>query len=56
VLTRADSFKGIEQHPIVANAGQMLIVASLREPTVKWGLIDRMLVAAQAAGCRRSCA
>jgi ribosome biogenesis GTPase len=50
VLTRADSFKGIQQHPIVANAGQMLIVASLREPNVKWGLIDRMLVAAQSGG------
>jgi ribosome biogenesis GTPase len=47
VLTRTDSFKGIEQHPIVANAEQMLIVASLRHPTVKWGLIDRMIVAAR---------
>src|SRR5688500_18241813 len=36
VLTRTDSFKGVEQHPIVANADQMLIVASLRHPTVKW--------------------
>jgi ribosome biogenesis GTPase len=52
VLTRADSFKGTEQHPIVANAGQMLIVASLRDPLVKWGLIDRMLVAARAGGLR----
>jgi ribosome biogenesis GTPase len=52
VLTRADSFKGNTQHPIVANAGQMLIVASLREPNVKWGLIDRMLVAAQSGGLR----
>lgn len=52
VLTRADSFKGLGQHPIVANAGQMLIVASLREPNVKWGLIDRMLVAARAGGLR----
>jgi putative ribosome biogenesis GTPase RsgA len=52
VLTRADSFKGIEQHPIVANAEQMLIVASLREPRVKWGLIDRMLVAALSGGLR----
>jgi ribosome biogenesis GTPase len=52
VLTRADSFKGNTQHPIVANAGQMLIVASLREPYVKWGLIDRMLVAAQSGGLR----
>lgn len=47
ILTRSDSFKGQEQHPIVANAQQMLIVASLREPNVKWGLIDRMIVAAQ---------
>ena len=47
VLTRADSFKGMEQHPIVANAEQMLIVASLRNPRIKWGLIDRMLVATQ---------
>ena len=52
VLTRTDSFKGVEQHPIVANAEQMLIVASLREPRVKWGLIDRMLVAALSGGLR----
>ena len=50
VLTRADSFKGTTQHPIVANAGQMLIVASIREPRVKWGLIDRMIVAARSGG------
>jgi len=47
ILTRADSFKGLGQHPIVANAQQMLIVASLRQPGVKWGLIDRMIIAAQ---------
>ncbi|MDB5303498.1 MAG: Ribosome small subunit-stimulated GTPase EngC [Phycisphaerales bacterium] len=50
VLTRADSFKALEQHPIVANARQMLIVASLKMPNVKWGLIDRMLIAAQSGG------
>jgi ribosome biogenesis GTPase len=50
LLTRSDSFKAIEQHPIVANAQQMLIVASVAYPTVKWGLIDRMLIAAQAGG------
>ena len=50
VLTRADSFKGVEQHPIVANAQQMLVVASVHRPRVKWGLIDRMLVAARAGG------
>jgi ribosome biogenesis GTPase len=50
VLTRADSYKGITQHPIVANAGQMLIVASLRQPRIKWGLVDRMIVAAKSGG------
>src|SRR5205085_52388 len=47
LLTRADSFKGVAQHAIVANAQQMLIVVSLRQPNVKWGLVDRMIVAAQ---------
>jgi ribosome biogenesis GTPase len=50
LLTRADSFKAIEAQPIVANADQMLIVAALAEPWPKWGLIDRMLVAAQGGG------
>ncbi|HEY8668190.1 MAG TPA: ribosome small subunit-dependent GTPase A, partial [Tepidisphaeraceae bacterium] len=50
VLTRTESFKGVDQHPIVANADQMLIVASLRDPAVKWGLIDRMLIAAESGG------
>jgi|GEM_PF-677767 len=50
VLTRADSFKGIVQHPIVANAQQMLIVISAKNPRPKWGLVDRMLVAASAGG------
>jgi ribosome biogenesis GTPase len=50
VLTRADSFKGAEQHALVANAQQMLIVASIVNPIVKWGLVDRMIVAAQSGG------
>lgn len=50
ILTRADSFKAIENHPIVANAEQMLIVASVVQPSIKWGLIDRMLIAAQSGG------
>jgi ribosome biogenesis GTPase len=50
VLTRTDSFKSHEQHPIVANAQQMLIVASVKEPAVKWGLVDRMLIAARSGG------
>ena len=50
VLTRADSFKGMQQHPIVANADQMLIVVALAQPRPKWGLVDRMIVAAQSGG------
>jgi ribosome biogenesis GTPase len=50
VLTRTDSFKSMVQHPIVANAQQMLIVASVKEPAVKWGLVDRMIVAARSGG------
>jgi ribosome biogenesis GTPase len=50
VLTRADSFKQIVQHPVVANADQMLIVVSPAQPRVKWGLVDRMLVAAKSGG------
>jgi ribosome biogenesis GTPase len=52
VLTRADSFDIRKQAPIIANAGQMLIVVSLLLPRVKWGLIDRMLVAARSGGLR----
>jgi ribosome biogenesis GTPase len=48
ILTRADSFKAISAHPIVANAQQVLIVASLVNPRPKWGLIDRIIVAARA--------
>ena len=50
VLTRTDSFQSQFQHPIVANADQMLIVASVKEPAVKWGLVDRMIVAARSGG------
>lgn len=35
---------------IIANAQQMLIVVALAQPAIKWGLVDRMLVAAQAGG------
>lgn len=50
VLSRSDSFRGIEQHAIVANADQMLIVVGLVQPSPKWGLVDRMIVAAQSGG------
>ncbi|MDB5297369.1 MAG: ribosome small subunit-dependent GTPase [Phycisphaerales bacterium] len=52
LLTRSDSFKGITSHPIIANAEQVLLVASIRQPYAKWGLIDRMLVAAEAGGLK----
>jgi ribosome biogenesis GTPase len=50
ILTRADSFKAMDVHPIVANADQMLIVSSILMPEVRWGLIDRMIVAARLGG------
>jgi ribosome biogenesis GTPase len=52
VLTRSDSFKALSQQPIVANADHMLIVTTLTEPRIKWGIIDRMIVAAQGGGLR----
>jgi ribosome biogenesis GTPase len=50
VLTRTGSFHTHEQQAIVANADQVLIVVSLAQPAVKWGLVDRMIVAAQSGG------
>ena len=47
VLIRQDSFHKERIAPIVANAQQMLLVASVLRPAVKWGLVDRMLIAAQ---------
>jgi ribosome biogenesis GTPase / thiamine phosphate phosphatase len=52
VLTRADSFKGITAHPIVANAELLVIVASVLLPRVKWGVIDRMMIAGQSGGLK----
>ena len=50
VLVRQDSFRKDRADPIVANAQQMLIVSSILLPKVKWGLVDRMLIAAQSGG------
>ncbi|CAN5576166.1 ribosome small subunit-dependent GTPase A [soil metagenome] len=50
VLTRANSFNQKTPHPIVANAQQVLIVASVSHPRPKWGLIDRMIIAARSGG------
>jgi ribosome biogenesis GTPase len=40
------------RHVIVANVDQMVIVASAAMPTIKPGLIDRLVVASEAAGIR----
>lgn len=50
VLLRQDSFHKQRVDPIVANAEQMLIVTSILQPNVKWGLVDRMLIAAESGG------
>jgi ribosome biogenesis GTPase len=47
ILTRQ---QGNDEQPIVANAERMLIVASILEPRVKWGVVDRMIVAAKRGG------
>jgi ribosome biogenesis GTPase len=47
ILTRSDSFKALTQHPIVANATRMMIVVAVTLPRPKWGLVDRMLLAAR---------
>ena len=52
ILTRVDSFVDAKQDPIVANADAFLIVASMHNPFPRFGLIDRMLVAAKAGGLR----
>lgn len=40
------------QHVIVSNVDQLLIVTSLAEPTIKWNLIDRMIIMAEKAKIR----
>ena len=50
ILMREDSFVPDKLDPIVANAGQFLIVVAMHDPFPRWGLVDRMLVAAQTGG------
>jgi len=40
------------QHVLVSNVDQLLIVTSLAEPTIKWNLIDRMIIMAEKAHIR----
>jgi ribosome biogenesis GTPase len=50
LLTRTEALDDSKQDPIVANADQMLIVVSLLNPWPRWGLVDRMIIAAQGGG------
>ena len=52
VLTRSQSHNVSDQQPVVANAEQMLIVVSIAQPAVKWGLVDRMIISAQSGGLK----
>jgi ribosome biogenesis GTPase / thiamine phosphate phosphatase len=52
LLLRQNSFRKDLPAPIVANAVQMLIVVSILQPRPKWGLIDRMLIAAESGGLK----
>jgi ribosome biogenesis GTPase len=49
-LTRLDPHTPGRQHVLASNMDQLLIVASLLKPKVKWGLIDRYLVLAESEG------
>jgi ribosome biogenesis GTPase len=42
--------RGVFEQVIAANADQVIPIFSLASPTPKWGLLDRYLVAAEAAG------
>ncbi|MEM8876077.1 MAG: ribosome small subunit-dependent GTPase A [Planctomycetota bacterium] len=50
VLMRTDPLDEAKQDPIVANAHGMLITVALLNPWPRWGLVDRMLIAAKAGG------
>ncbi len=50
VLARPDVGAGHLQQVLVANAEQLLVVASWREPAVWFELVDRYLIAAQRGG------
>lgn len=46
-LSRVDPLLSKRQHMLASNADQLIVVASFLKPTIKWGLIDRYLVAAE---------
>lgn len=49
-IARLDPHHPNLQHVLASNMDQLVIVASFRSPTVKWGLIDRYLVLAESEG------
>jgi ribosome biogenesis GTPase len=51
-IARLDPHHPGMEHALAANMDQLLIVASYLHPTVKWGLIDRYLVMAEAEGIK----
>ena len=51
-LARPDPFYGHLQQVIVANADQLLVVASWRDPALWFELLDRYLIAAERNGLR----
>ena len=50
VLSRKDPMVSDRSHVLAANVDHMIIVSSYLAPKVKWGLIDRYLVAAESQG------
>jgi ribosome biogenesis GTPase len=48
LVSRLDPMRPDRVHVLAANTEQLVIVASYLNPTVKWGLIDRYLVLAEA--------
>lgn len=49
-IARLDPHHPGLEHVLATNMDQLVIVASYRNPTVKWGLIDRYLVLAESEG------
>lgn len=50
VLSRADNLSRNKEHLIAANVDQVFITVSVVEPSLKPGLVDRYLIAAQKGG------
>lgn len=51
-ISRLDPMTQEREHVLAANIDQMIIVASIAYPKIKWGLIDRFLVLAEEQGIK----